>query len=250
MRSRIFKKETLIKRRILLFDYSIFLVSRKSSEQSRVNQDCAVVIPHKNGNFLVGVADGVGSGLYGDAASFLFVKELSRYIRNQKNFSLSVVLKGFKCANKSLLKNYPSDATTFAGLLFSNNLFWAINIGDSEVGISSCKNGRLAFDVSTHHSKEGFIQLAEIDDESDDYLLNYFGSINPKIELLMPVDRRDFNFGYVMSDGFFSYSDRNVLHNGSNNMVKKAFEGIADLDRDAQNYYDDFTGIIISKNKN
>lgn len=98
---------------------------------SLVSQDDELKMQTKNENFIVAIADGVGSSKYGDIASKYLLDNLSK---NSNILSHQLILNIIKNTNSELLKQYKSNASTVFSIVYANSdIITIYHVGDTRV---------------------------------------------------------------------------------------------------------------------
>ena len=96
-------------------------VSQDEEKQQRLSKS----------NFIVAIADGVGSSKFGDIASKMLLENLSK---NSNILSHQIILNIIKNTNRELLKNYKRDASTVFSIVYAtDNKIIIYHIGDTRV---------------------------------------------------------------------------------------------------------------------
>lgn len=119
-----------------------FYAKTKYGKNKTKNDDCFLVnslvsqneelkMQTKNENFIVAVADGVGSSKYGDIASRYLLDNLSK---NSNILSHQLILNIIKNTNSELLKQYKSNASTVFSIVYANSdIITIYHVGDTRV---------------------------------------------------------------------------------------------------------------------
>lgn len=219
---------------------------------SLVSQNEELKMQTKNENFIVAVADGVGSSKYGNIASKYLLDNLSK---NSKILSHQLILNIIKNTNSELLKQYKSNASTVFSVVYANSdIITIYHIGDTRVYKLTNQNnlvqltndhtyiqkliddGAITESMTFNHPKKNII-LQSLGNKQDIHIDIYKNSFEKGERLLLT------------SDGIHDYIKeseiKNIINNSRNN--QKNLELLIDTAKENMSL-DDLTAVIVEYN--
>jgi serine/threonine protein phosphatase PrpC len=165
--------------------------SSRAPEKTSENEDAAGLFPCGSDSCVLAVADGVGGGRDGAAASRLTLAAMKSAIDSAVNAGESLrtgILNGFEDANRSVLKLGGGAATTLAVAEIEKNRIRSYHVGDSFVLVVG-QRGRVKLQTVSH-SPTGYGLEAGLLDERDalfheerHIISNFIGSPEMRIEI-------------------------------------------------------------------
>jgi len=172
------------------------------------NQDAAAIIPTKQDEALLAVADGMGGTRRGGAAAGALVSHLAEEIASAKSDQhlRGSILDGIERANRHLLREIPDAGTTLAAVEISEHTVRPYHIGDSVILIVG-QRGKLKL-RTVSHSPVGLALEAGLLSEEEalhhnerNLILNAVGCPEMRIELGAPVILARHDTVLLASDG-------------------------------------------------
>lgn len=240
-----------------------FYAKTKYGKNKTKNDDCFLVnslvsqneelkMQTKNENFIVAVADGVGSSKYGDIASRYLLDNLSK---NSNILSHQLILNIIKNTNSELLKQYKSNASTVFSIVYANSdIITIYHVGDTRVYKLTNQNNLVQ--LTNDHT---YIQKL-IDDGAitEPMTFNHpkkniiLQSLGNKQEIHIDIYKNSFEKGerlLLTSDGIHDYIKeseiKNIINTSRNN--QKNLELLIDIAKENMSL-DDLTAVIVEYN--
>lgn len=200
-------------------------------------------------HFIVAIADGVGSSKFGDIASKILLKNLSK---NSNILSHQIILNIIKNTNKELLKNYKGDASTVFSIVYATNEQIIIyHIGDTRV-YKLTSNNNLVQLTNDHTYIQQLIDDGVLNDNmrfnhpNKNIILQSLGNKN---EINIDIYKNSFEVGeklLLTSDGIHDYIQDTTI----NDILKSSKNMNTNIDRllekaKLNNSKDDLSVIIV-----